>query len=127
MLLVFTSQELEKLIKKFSSKSPEIQFLGENRIKLKMSGVKITLFLNEVSPRQVSFVYKMGAIVNFLAEKFIKLDKPGIIWDKESSLILIDLDQMDLKGPLQDFYINQLIFDEKKMILDFDMKEDSKT
>ena len=127
MLLVFTSQELEKLIKKFSSKSPEIQFLGENRIKLKMSGVKITLFLNEVSPRQVSFVYKMGAIVNFLAEKFIKLDKPGIIWDKESSLILIDLDQMDLKGPLQDFYINQLIFDEKKMILEFDIKEDSKT
>ena len=127
MLLVFTSQELEKLIKKFSSKSPEIQFLGENRIKLKMSGVKITLFLNEVSPRQVSFVYKMGAIVNFLAEKFIKLDKPGIIWDKESSQIQIDLDQIDQKGLLQDFYIRQLIFDEKKMILEFDIKEDSKT
>ncbi|MBN7815269.1 hypothetical protein [Algoriphagus pacificus] len=127
MLLVFTSQELEKLVKKFSSKSPEIQFLGENRIKLKMSGVKITLFLNEVSPRQVSFVYKMGAIVNFLAEKFIKLDKPGIFWNKESSLILIDLDHMDLKGPLQDFYIRQLIFDEKKMILEFDMKEESET
>lgn len=92
-----------------------------------MSGVKITLFLNEVSPRQVSFVYKMGAIVNFLAEKFIKMDKPGIVWDKESSQIRIDLDQIDQKGLLQDFYIRQLIFDEKKMILEFDIKEDSKT
>ncbi|WP_296702293.1 hypothetical protein [Algoriphagus sp.] len=123
MLLVFTSEELERIIEKYSSKSVKIEFLGDNRLKLKKSGMSISLFLNDVKPRKLSFIYKMGSIVNFLVDKFLSFEKSGIIWNKETKQIDIDLDQLIQDEKLNGFYIRQLILDTEKMILDFDLKE----
>lgn len=127
MLLVFTSEELERIVVKYSTKRPKIEFLGENQLRIKISGMRISLFLREVLPRKISFIYKMGSIVNFFAEKFVNLSKPGIMWDKESKLINIDLDLLDQDVKLSDFYIRQLIFDTKKMVIDFDLKDSEET
>ncbi|MEN2281405.1 hypothetical protein AAGF08_04640 [Algoriphagus sp. SE2] len=123
MLLVFTSEELEKILRNFSPKSINVEFLGRNQLKLKKSGVSISLFLNKVEPRKISFIYKMGSVVNFLVDKFVNLDKPGIILDKESKQLDVDLDQLIQDEKLKGFYIRQLIFDTEKMIVDFDLKE----
>lgn len=123
MLLVFTSEELERIIENFSSKSVKIEFLGDNQLKLKKSGMSISLFLNEVKSKKLSFIYKTSSIVNFLVNKFVNLEKPGIIWNRDSKLIDIDLDQLIQDDKLKGFYIRQLIFDTDKMIIDFDLKE----
>lgn len=123
MLLVFTSDELERIVENYSTKRPKIEFLGDNQLKLKISGMSISLFLKEVKPRKLSFIYKMGSIVNFFVEKFVDFDKPGIIWDKEFEQITIDFDQLIQDEKLDGFYIRQLLFDTGKMVLDFDLKE----
>ncbi|MDN3205583.1 hypothetical protein [Algoriphagus sediminis] len=119
MLLVITQGELENLIRNFSKKKIRIEFLGENQLKLKTSGVSLLLFLVEVKPRQVSFAYKMNTVVNFFVEKFLKLDKPGISWDRDQLQIKIDLDQVFLDDKSKDIYLRQLVMDEEKMIIDF--------
>jgi hypothetical protein len=126
MLLVFTSKEVERIIGNFSNKRPKIEFLGDNKLKIKISGISISLFLQDVKPKKLSFLYKMNSIVNFFTGKFMNLDKPGIIWDKKSDLISIDLEQFVQEDKLRGFFIRQLLFDTEKMILDFDLKENEK-
>ncbi len=122
MLLVFTSEELERLAQNFSTKRPRIEFLGKNQLKVKMSKVGLTLFLEKVQPRKISFLYKMNSIVNFFAEKFVKLDKPGIHWDKESNRIELDLDLLLQDEKLKHFHLRQLIIDEEKLIIELEVK-----
>jgi hypothetical protein len=121
MLLVFTSDELERLAEKFSGKKLEIEFLGTNQFKVKASNVSVKIFLEEVQPRRLTFSYKMNAVVNFFAERFVNLDKPGIIWDKQSDKFHLDFDQMPQDEKTKDFYIKQMIIDDQKMIIDFDL------
>ncbi|MBB6324672.1 hypothetical protein FHS59_000287 [Algoriphagus iocasae] len=125
MLLVFTSKELERIVEEFSKKSPKIEFLGGNRVKIKQSGISISLFLTEVRPRQLTFLYKMSSVVHFFVGKFVELDRPGIIWNKEENKISLDLDQLVQDKKLENFYIRQLLFDTEKMVVDFDLKEKS--
>jgi len=123
MLLVLKSEELERIVENYSTKRPKIEFQGENQLSIKISGMSISLYLKEVMPRRISFIYKMGSIVNFFVEKFVNLDKPGIIWDKESTSITIDFDQLIQDDKLNGFYIRNLLFDKGKMVLDFNIKE----
>ncbi len=123
MLLVFTSKEVERIIGNFSNKRPKIEFLEKNQLKIKISGITISLFLHEVKPKKLSFIYKMNSLVNFFTEKFMNLDKPGITWDKKADLISIDLEQLIQDEKLSGFFIKQLLFDTGKMILDFDLNE----
>lgn len=125
MLLVFTSKELERIIEEFSKKSPKIEFLGDNRVKIKQSGISISLILTEVQPRQLTFLYKMSSVVHFFVGKFVELDRPGIKWNKEENKISLDLDQLVQDKKLENFYIRQLLFDTEKMVVDFDLKENS--
>ena len=125
MLLVFTSKELERIVEEFSKKSPKIEFLGNNRVKIKQSGISISLFLTEVRPRQLTFLYKMSSVVHFFVGKFVELDRPGINWNKEENKISLDLDQLVQDKKLENFYIRQLLFDTEKMVVDFDLKENS--
>ena len=94
MLLVFTSDELERLAKRFSAKKPSIEFLGTNRLRVKVSSVNIKLFLEDVQPRRLTFSYKINAFINFFAERFVKFDKPGLVWEKELDRIHLDFDKM---------------------------------
>lgn len=121
MLLVFTSDELERLARRFSAKKPSIEFLGTNRLRVKVSRLNIKLFLEDVQPRRLTFSYKMNAFVNFFAERFVKFEKPGLIWEKETNLIHLDLDQMPQDDKTKDFFIRQLIIDDQKMIIEFDL------
>jgi hypothetical protein len=121
MLLVFTSDELERLAGNFSAKKPSIEFLGDNQLKVKISKVSIKLSLEEVQPRRLTFSYKMNAVVNFFADRFVSLNKPGIIWDKESDRIHIDFDRMHQEEKLKNFFLRQLIIDNQKMIVEFDL------
>lgn len=125
MLLVLSSDELERLVKKYSAKSPKIEFLGDNSFKIKISGISISLFLEKVLPRKLSFIYKMNSVVNFFVEKFLDLEKPGILWDKEEERIELDFDQLISKDKIEDFNIHQLLIDQDKMILDFELKDPS--
>jgi hypothetical protein len=120
MLLVFTSDELERLAEKFSAKKPSIEFLGNNQVRVKASSVSIKLFLEEVQPRRLTFSYKMNVIIKFFAEQFISLDKPGLIWEKEADRFHLDFDQMPQDDKIKDFFIKQMIIDDQKMIIDFD-------
>lgn len=123
MLLVFTSDELERLAEKFSAKKTSITFLGKNQLRVKASSVGITLFLEEVQPRRLTFSYKMNLIIKFFTDLFITLDKPGLIWDKEGDKFHLDFDQMPQDDKIKDFFIKQLIIDDQKMIIDFDFYE----
>ncbi|MBN3582765.1 hypothetical protein JYB64_10255 [Algoriphagus aestuarii] len=123
MLLVFTSNELERIVEEFSKKSPKIDFLGNNRVKIKQSGISITLFLTEVQPRKLIFLYKMSSVVHFFVRKFVDLDRPGISWNQKENKITLDLDQLIQDKKLENFYIRQLLFDMEKMVVDFDLKE----
>lgn len=121
MLLIFTSDELERIVASYSSKAPKIEFLEENHLKIKISGMSVSLFLEDVQPRKISFIYKMSPMVNFFVDKFVNFDKPGIIWDKESGRISIDFAQLIQDKNINQFYIKQLLFDKEKMVLSFDM------
>jgi hypothetical protein len=121
MLLVFTSDELERLAKRFSAKKFSIEFIGGNQLKVKVSPLSIKLLLEEVQPRRLTFSYKMNALISFFAERFMHLDKPGLIWDKESDRIHLDLDKMPQDDKTKDFFIRQLIIDDQKMIIEFDL------
>lgn len=121
MLLVFTSEELERLVVNFSAKKPSIEFIGNNQLKVKVSQVSVKLSLEEVQPRRLTFSYKLNAFVNFFADRFVNFDKPGIIWDKESDRIHIDFDQMPQGEKLNNFFLRQMIIDNQKMIIDFDL------
>lgn len=123
MLLVLSREELERLVTKYSTKRPKIEFLGENSLKIKISGVSISLFLEEVLPRKLSFIYKMSSFVNFFVDKFVNLEKPGIVLDKESARISIDFEQLVQDKNLAQFYIKQLLIDTEKLVLSFDMSE----
>jgi len=120
MLLVFTADELERLAGNFSSKKLLIEFLGSNQLKIKVSQISIKLTLEDVQPRKLVFKYKLNSVINFFAERFVNLDKPGLTWDKESNQIQLDLDQLPRDNKLKDFFIRQFIIDEQKMIIDFD-------
>jgi len=124
MLLVFTSDELERLVKKFSAKKPRIEFVGGNQLKVKVSQVSIKLLLEEVRPRRLTFSYKMNALIHFFAERFMHLDKPGLIWEKELYRIHLDLDKMPQDDKTKDFFFKQMIIDEQKLIVDFDLYQD---
>jgi hypothetical protein len=124
MLLVFTSDELERLAKRFSAKKPSIEFLGTNRLRVKASSVNIKLFLEDVQPRRLTFSYKINAFINFFAERFVKFERPGLIWEKETNLIHLDLDQMPQDDKTKDFFFRQIIIDEQKLIVDFDLYQD---
>lgn len=121
MLLVLTSEELERLARRFSAKKLSIDFLGQNQLKVKVSRVSIKLLLEEVEPRKITFSYHMNAIINFFAARFVDLDKPGLTWDKEFSKIHLDFDQMPEDDKTKDFFLRQLIIDDQKMIIDFDL------
>lgn len=123
MLIVFTQDEVQRLIQNFSKKKIKVDFLVENQLTLKLSGVKLHLFLTEVRPKRVTFIYKMNSVVNFILDKFLDLDKPGILWDKEADTIGIDLNQFLKDEKMSDFFLRQLLIDESKMILDFDLAE----
>lgn len=123
MLIVFTQDEVQRLIQNFSKKKIKVDFLVENQLTLKLSGVKLHLFLTEVRPKRVTFIYKMNSVVNFILDKFFDLDKPGILWDKEADTIGIDLNQFLKDERMSDFFLRQLLIDESKMILDFDLAE----
>ena len=123
MLLVITSEELERLIDKFSAKRLSIELLGANQLKVKVSQVSIRLSLEEVLPRGLVFSYKLNAIVNFLAEQFVNLKIPGVLWDKKTDRIHIDFDQIPQKEKLKDFVLRQLILDDQKIIVDFELNQ----
>lgn len=123
MLLVLSPEELEKLVTKYSTKRPKIEFLGENSLKIKISGISISLFLEEVLPKKLSFIYKMSSLVNFFVNKFVNLNNPGIVWDKESEKISIDFEELIQDKNLAQFYIKQFIIDAEKMVLSFDLNE----
>jgi hypothetical protein len=124
MLLVFTSDELERLARRFSAKKPSIEFLGNNQLKIKVSRMNIKLLLEEVQPRRLTFSYKMNALIHFFAERFMNLDKPGLIWEKGLDRIHLDFDQMPQDDKTKDFFFRQLIIDEQKLIVDFDLFQD---
>jgi len=121
MLLVFTSDELERLAKRFSARKLSIEFIGGNQLKVKVSQLSIKLLLEEVQPRRLTFSFKMNALISFFADRFIHLEKPGLIWDKESDRIHLDFDKMPQDDKTKDFFIRQLIIDDKKMIIEFDL------
>jgi len=123
MILVFTADELERLAGNFSAKKPSIEFLGDNQLKVKVAQVSIKLALKEVQPRRLIFTYKMNAVINFFADRFVNFNKPGINLDKESDQIHIDFDQMPQPEKLANFFLRQLIIDDQKMIIDFDIFE----
>ena len=123
MLLVFTQDEVQRLIQNFSKKKIKVDFPGENQLTLRHSGVKLHLFLTEVRPKGVTFIYKMNSVVNFILDKFLDLDKPGILWDKEADTIGIDLNQFLKDEKMSDFFLRQLLIDETKMIVAFDLAE----
>lgn len=123
MLLVLSPEELEKLVTKYSTKRPKIEFLGENSLKIKISGISISLFLEEVLPKKLSFIYKMSSLVNFFVNKFVNLNNPGIVWDKESEKISFDFEELIQDKNLAQFYIKQFIIDTEKMVLSFDLNE----
>jgi len=120
MLLVFTADELERLVGNLPFKKLSIEFLGSNQLKIKVSRISIKLTLEDVHPRKLVFSYKMNSVINFFAERFVNLNKPGLIWNKESNQIQLDLDQMLQENKLKEFFIRQLIIDDQKMIIDFD-------
>lgn len=124
MILVFTSDELERIARKFSAKKPSVEFPGNNQLKIKVSGMNIKLLLEEVQPRKLTFSYRLNAFVNFFAERFVRLDKPGLIWEKEFNRIHLDFDQMPQDEKTKDFFFKQLIIDEHKFIVDFDLYQD---
>ncbi len=124
MLLVFTSDELERLVNFFLAKKPRIEFIGDNQLKVKVSQVSITLLLEEVQPRRLTFSYKMNALISFFAEKFMHLNKPGLVWEKELDRIHLDFDKMPQDDKIKDFFLRQMIIDEQKLIIDFDLYQD---
>ncbi|MHA7130189.1 hypothetical protein [Algoriphagus namhaensis] len=121
MLLVLTQEETQQLIQNQSKKKIKVDFPGENQLTLKYSGVKVNLFLSEVRPKQVTFIYKVNSVVNFLLDKFLNLDKPGIFWDKEADTITLDLKQIGRGEQLDPVYLKQMLIDDGKLILDFDL------
>lgn len=123
MLIVFTQDEVQRLIQNFSKKKIKVGFPGENQLTLKLSGVKLHLFLSEVRPKKVTFIYKLNSLVNFILEKFLDLDKPGILWDKEVNTITIDLNQFLRDEKVKNFFLKQLLVDDSKMVMDFDLAE----
>ena len=85
--------------------------------------MSIRLSLEEVLPRGLVFSYKLNAIVNFLAEQFVNLKIPGVLWDKKTDRIHIDFDQIPQKEKLKDFVLRQLILDDQKIIVDFELNQ----
>jgi hypothetical protein len=124
MLLIFTSDELERLAWNFSAEKPRIEFIGDNQLKLKVSQVSIKLLLEEVQPRRLTFSYRMNALISFFAERFMHLDKPGLVWEKELDRIHLDFDKMPQDDKIKDFFLRQMIIDEQKLIIDFDLYQD---
>ena len=120
MLLVFTADELERLAGNILAKKPTFEFLGANQLKVKISRISVKLLLKDVQPRKLTFSYKINAFINFFAERLINLNKPGLIWDKELSLIHFDLDQIPQDEKFKNLFLRQLIIDDQKMIIDFD-------
>ncbi len=124
MPLVFTSDELERLAKIFLTKKPRVEFIGDNQLKVNVSQLSITLLLEEVQPRRLTFSYKMNALISFFAEKFRHLNKPGLVWEKELDRIHLYFDKMPQDDKIKDFFLRQMIIDEQKLIIDFDFYQD---
>lgn len=123
MLLVLASDELQGLIQNFSKRKIKVEYLSDNQLKLKFSGMTVSLFLSEVRPKSVSFIYKMNSFVSFLLEKVVAIDRPGITLDKEENKIELDLNQI-LKGEkAQAFYLKRFLMDDGKIIIDFQLEE----
>lgn len=121
MLLVFTSDELERLAKKFSAKKTSIEFLGNNQFKIKVSQFNIKILLEDVQPRKLTFSYKMNALISFFVERFMNLKKPGLIWEKEADRIHLDFDQMLQNNKTIKFFFKQITIDKQKLTIDFDV------
>ncbi len=121
MLLVFTSEELERLVENFSGKRIKIEMAGDNKLKVSKSLVNVSLFLEKVEPKKISMLYKMNSITNFFANRFVKLAQPGIQWDKEENRLEINLDELIPDEKLKNFYIRQLLITDQKMIIEFDI------
>lgn len=124
MKIELTALELEKLIEVFGRKKVKIDLLEEDRFKISVSLISITLFIHEVLPTQLTFFYKMNGLIHFIGSKLINLDQEGIDWDKKEKKITVNPFKLGPPNPaLQNFYIKSFDSTPEKLSLYLGVKE----
>lgn len=124
MRIDLTALELEKLIEVFGRKKVKIEFLEADKFKVSVSLISITLFIHEVLPMRLTFMYKMNGLIHFIGSKLIDLEQEGIEWDKKEKIITIYPFTLGPSNPaLETFYIKSFNTTTEKMSLLLGVRE----